>query len=385
MTTTNNSSSACAARAYSDGWQAIVDILNKHYVNPDVEAARVLCAAMAAHALSQFPPAWCLAIAPPGSAKTDLLESFRGLPSVHFVDELTAKTFLSGKLDQENSKRERPASWLHRMGGEGVLVVADFSTFTADSKALQVILAQLRRIYDGNFSREYGTDENMDERSWKGRLTLFAGAVPDVDRHWALFQRLGERFMRVRWARAGGVETALVAMKHTPGVAEELRAAVHAHLVPILRNPRVPEISSDLETRIANFSELLARSRAHIERERETHDVLGVPVIEGNTRLPQQLCQIARGSAMLDGRRATNDNDYKLVLRVGFDSLPPAREMVLSAVLRGTSPFRTGLPESMASRAVEELRMTEVFTPRTAGELAFSDSAKDLITGAHLL
>jgi hypothetical protein len=71
-----------------------VDVLNEHYNNPDIEAARILCAAMASHALKQFPPAWCLAIAPPGSAKTDLLESFRGLPGVHFVDEPSVPTSL---------------------------------------------------------------------------------------------------------------------------------------------------------------------------------------------------------------------------------------------------------------------------------------------------
>src|SRR5262249_50269936 len=156
-----------------------------------------LFAALAAHTLKQFPPAWSLAIAPPGSMKTDLLETFRGLPGVHFVDEVTTNTFLSGKVD-DKFKRTRPASWLHRMGEDGVLVAADFSTFTSDPKKLQVIMAQLRRIYDGHFSREFGTDENMQERNWKGRLTLFAGAVPDVDGHYSLFQKLGERFLRVR-------------------------------------------------------------------------------------------------------------------------------------------------------------------------------------------
>src|SRR5215472_8371713 len=76
----------------SSGWTRVEDVLKKNYTNADVEAARVLCAAMAAHSLKEFPPAWCLAIAPPGSAKTDLLESFRGLPRIHFVDELTPKT-----------------------------------------------------------------------------------------------------------------------------------------------------------------------------------------------------------------------------------------------------------------------------------------------------
>lgn len=243
-------------------WEAVVAVLTKHYKNPDTEAARVLCATLASHSLKQFPPAWCLAIAPPGSMKTDFLESFRGLPGVHFVDEVTTNTFLSGKVDEKRKKRTRPTSWLHRIGRDGVLIAADFSTFTSNPKTLGVILSQLRRIYDGNFSREFGTDENLEERSWSGRLTVFAGAVPDVDRHYSLFQSLGERFVRVRWPRVGGVETGLQAMKHTVNVSEELRGAVHALMLPFLSTPQTaPVIPEEIERKIANLSEFIALAR----------------------------------------------------------------------------------------------------------------------------
>jgi hypothetical protein len=185
-------------------WGTVAKVLRENYESPDLEAAQLFCAAVAAHRLSSFPPAWVLAIAPPGSMKTDLLESLRGLPRVHFVDEITPKTFISGKVDETGSKRTKPASWLHRIGSDGIIVGADFSTFTADVKSLQIILAQMRRIYDGNYAREFGTDEHQEERSWTGRLTIFAGAVPDIDHHYHLFQKLGERFLRV----AGSVPVA---------------------------------------------------------------------------------------------------------------------------------------------------------------------------------
>ena len=111
-----------------------------------------------------------------------MLESLRGLPGVHFVDEVTPKTFISGKVDERDRKRTRPASLLHRIGKDGILVAADFGTYTSDPKSLGLVLAQQRRIYDGNYSREFGTDEHLEERDWHGRLTVLAGAVPDVDR-----------------------------------------------------------------------------------------------------------------------------------------------------------------------------------------------------------
>jgi hypothetical protein len=365
------------------GFRGVVAVLRKHYRNPDVEAARILCAALASHALKEFPPAWCLAIAPPGSMKTDFLESFRGLPGVHFVDEVTVNTFLSGKVDdkQQTKKRTKPASWLHRIGEDGVLIAADFSTFTSNPKTLQVILAQLRRIYDGNFSREFGTEENMEERSWKGRITVFAGAVPDIDGHYSLFQKLGERFIRVRWPRAGGVETGLQAMEHTGQVAQDLKGAVHSLLQPILSTPqRPPFVSEEIKRKIANLSEFIALARTHIERDGYNREANGVPITEGNTRLPQELQQIARGSALLDGRSEVNESDYKLVCRTAFDSLPPPRIAVLKAIGQQRSPHSLGLPKVTIQRAIEDLQLSGVLK----GDRELTSYADELLRAAGL-
>ncbi len=362
-----------------EAWQVVLKTLDKHYRNPDIEAARILCAALAAHGLKEYLPAWCMAIALPGSIKTDFLESFRGLPGVAFRGRGNHEYVPVGKVDEKHRKRTKPASWLHRIGNDGVLIAADFSTFTSNPKTLQTILAQLRRIYDGHFSREFGTDENMDERAWQGRLTVFAAAVPDIDRHYSLFQNLGERFVRVRLPRAGGVETGLRAMKHTGAVATELRAAVHALMLPLLSNPQQPPtIPEGIESKIAHLSEFIALARTYIEREGYSREASGVPAPEGNTRLPQELCQIARGSALLDGRAEVNDDDYKLVRRAAFDSLPPARIAVLKALFDGKSPFSLGLPKATIERAIEDLELAGVLTEK--GD--FSGEASSLLAGA---
>lgn len=362
-------------------WDRVQGVLARHYKDPDFEAARALCAATAAHVLEESSPVWVLAIAPPGSMKTDLLESLRGLPGVHFVDEVTTNTFLSGKVDEKGKKRTKPASWLHRIGSDGVLVAADFSTFTSNPKTLQTILAQLRRIYDGHFSREFGTDENVEERSWKGRLTFFAGAVPDIDNHYSLFQRLGERFLRLRWPRAGGVEAGLQAIAHTPEVAEELKAAVHSLLRPILSEPQTaPLLRDEMLRRIASLSEFIALGRTYVERDNYTRVAIGVPITEGNTRLPQSLAQLARGSALLDGRGEADERDYQLVCRAAFGSLPPSRIAILQAILSGESPFSHGLPKATVDRAVEDLQLAGVLTE----EKTLSEKACELLGGAGI-
>jgi hypothetical protein len=77
------------------------------------------------------------------------------------------------------------------------------------------VFSQLRRIYDGHLHREFGSDENLDERDWKGRLTFLAGVTPEVDRHHKVFSALGDRFIRTRWPRAGGTDAAMMAMQRT--------------------------------------------------------------------------------------------------------------------------------------------------------------------------
>jgi hypothetical protein len=75
---------------------AIEDKLQRNFEKPDIEAAKLLFASVAAHRIVQYPPAWIMAIAPSGSMKTALLDTLQDLPSVHFVDEVTTNTFISG-------------------------------------------------------------------------------------------------------------------------------------------------------------------------------------------------------------------------------------------------------------------------------------------------
>jgi len=175
-------------------WEKLEAAMVAHYHEPEIEAARVLFSAVAAHRLPG-PPVWPMVVAPPGSMKTDLVESLEGLPRVHLVDTVTPHTFLSGHIDdgkgRRNEKRKAHASLLHRIGPDGILVCADFSTVISMNRDHRAsVLADLRRIYDGRLRKEFGTAENPHEREWQGRITTVAAATPDVDRITPFFRRL---------------------------------------------------------------------------------------------------------------------------------------------------------------------------------------------------
>jgi hypothetical protein len=367
-------------------WEAVKAALLANFENPDTEAAQILFASVAAHRITRHPPVWAMLIAPSGSMKTALLDTLQNLQSVHFVDEVTQNTFISGKLDERGTKRQTPASLLHRIGKQGILVVADFSTVLGmDNRKKPAVLAQFRRIYDGNFSREFGTGENLDEHRWEGRITVLAGVTPEFDRHHSVFQSLGERFIRIRWPRAGGVEAGLRAMRQQTSAATGIRSAVHDFLLPVLSQATIPapRIGDANEVRLANLGELIARARAYVPRTREYHEIIDEPETEGNTRLPQQLAQIGRGWAALEGSETVTEAGMELICRVAFDCMPPLRHAVLKALVRRENPYALELPSSPVNRAVEELQAVGLVT-KDSRKAELSDLAAQLLERAKI-
>jgi hypothetical protein len=332
--------------------------------------------------------------------KTALLETLRDLPSVHCPDEFTQNTLISGKLDDRISKREAtneqkvtkvpmPASLLNRIGSEGIVVLADFSTILGmDKNKRQAILSQLRRIYDGNFSREFGTSENLKDRKWHGRLTILAGVTPEFDKYHSASAVLGERFIRTRWPRAGGPEAAMVAMRQKTSAAVALRSVVHEFLSPILEEKAIPapQIEEADMLRIANLGEFVVLARTPTKRERgASRELEEMPDPEGNTRFPQQLAQIGRGWAALMGSEVATETEMQLIFRVAFDCIPPRRCDVLRALMQGKSPYVLDSANSVVERAIEDLEAVGLVTkPKGKSKAALSDQAIQLLAAAKL-
>jgi hypothetical protein len=381
-------------------WNAVETALLSNFDKPDTEAAQILFATIAAHRIIDHSPAWNMLIAPSGSMKTALLDTLQDLPSVYTLDDVTENTFISGMLDSSRSKPKTlkegmrlepakkpiPASFLNRIGEEGILVIPDFSTVLAMNKNKQpVILSQLRRIYDGSFAREFGTAENLNDRKWRGRITLLAGVTPEFDRAHTVFQSLGERFVRTRWPRAGGVEAALCAMHQKTTMAIAMREVVHDFLSPVLNEKTVlaPQMKEADELRLANLGEFIVLARAFVSRERATHEIEDAPDPEGNTRFPQQLAQIGRGWAVLIGSGVVTEEGMKLIFRVGFDCIPPRRCEVLRALMEGKSAYALGMPHSIVDRAIEDLQAVGLVT-KDNGRAKLSTLAIHHLTGAKL-
>jgi hypothetical protein len=359
-------------------WGAVEAALLRHHHKPDIQGARGLYAAMAAHKLPGQ-PVWPMLVAPPGSMKTDLLTALDGLPGIHLIDRVTPNTFLSGQIKDESHPATRnSSSLLHRIGPSGIIVYPDFSTILSMNRTHRgSVLADMRRIYDGHLRKEYGTNDERKEHEWKGRITFAVATTDEVDRHYSVFQTLGERFVMIRWGRPGGVEAALMAMNQDcEARAADLEAAVHK-LMNELGNQE-PNLSTPVQQKIAALADFAVTARTHIHRNGRSKDIEYVPEPEAATRLAQQLAQLAKGSALIMKRSEVEEDDYELVKRVAFDCIPAPRRSVIDALLRGE---RSPAAASTLSYARQELAALELLT----GDGALSAFAHDLLRQSNVV
>ncbi len=331
-------------------WESVVRTLQTHYYEPDILAARALYASVAAHCL-KGQPVWPMAVAPPSSMKTEIVQALDGLKNVFSIDAVTPKTFISGQIREEDDKPDLPpSSLLHRIGNSGIIICADFSTILAiKSDDRNAIFADLRRIYDGDLKKEFGTADRVE--GWKGRITFVACVTPEIDTKYRAIQSLGDRFLMMRWGRAGQQAALQAMVQDSERARAELKHAVHGLLNGL---PQVEPDATPFLKRLASLADFVARARSHVPRESDGDKaIIGEPEPESAPRLAQQLCQLAKGSALLSHRSSLAEEDFAVARRAGFDCIPAARRKALEWALNGGRVSKTSSSQKYLAEDLE--------------------------------
>jgi hypothetical protein len=291
--------------------------------------------------------AWLFLVAPPGTGKTTLsIMGSARLPQVVSLGGFTPNTFLSGFYGrQEPGLLEKLGKTSEQSGtyttvGDGILLAKDFTSVLSMRRETRAeILAQLREIHDGEFRRSFGTGET---KIWRGRVALIAAVTPVIDRHYGVFNVLGERFLQLRWHRPKSPRAGQKAILQQ-GSEERIREVLQQSFKAVIENSlkRAPTISTQSRERIANLAELVAIARTYIFRNSfGRREIEYVPESEANTRIAKALAAIARGLASLNCREEVADEDLQDAFRVGLDTIPENRCRLLLAITREYSlPF----------------------------------------------
>lgn len=337
-------------------------VLKANFYEPDLQAIRIVLGTISAHYLKVGDPAWLFVVAPPGSGKTTTsIMGACGLADVITLGEFTENTFLSGfHGHQEPGLLEKlgettQAGLHYTTQGNAILLAKDFTTVLSMRRETRaVILAQLREIHDGRFKRVFGTGVTKE---WHGHITIVAAVTPVLDRHYGIFNVLGERFLNLRWHRPSSPEAGEWAIRQQGQEAEiqaKLQEAIKTIFDGALKAP--PALPRAMQTRIARLAEVVALGRTHVFRSAYgNREIEYVPEAEANTRLSKGLAAMAKGIAALQKCQQVGEKDLQDVFRVALDCLPENRRRIILAAARGEDALSVQMTRSVLGREIEEL------------------------------
>jgi hypothetical protein len=315
-------------------WKQIADHIEKWFYAPDLEALRIAMSVAYAHG---FPgigekPIYLFLVGPPGSGKTELvIESLSVFQNSHVVSKITKNSFLSGfrpggkkgRGTKDTKGRKRSYSFLDRIGKTPILLFKDFTTFLSEDYASQKDIAgALRELWDGKYGKEVGSvDEPLE---WEGKMTIIAACTGVLEKAWSSYHSMGDRFLTVRWRAADQAEAARHAVRQM-GKANEIKAETHRLMKALISTTKMVKMP-DPEP-LLDLAGMVAWSRGSVERRGK--EVLDVGEMESSTRIAMAMARIAQGHASLFHKAAVDEEDLALATRVGWDSVPSKRRVLL--------------------------------------------------------
>lgn len=322
----------------------------------DLGALDCVLATAAAEQLDGDPP-WLLVVGGSGATKTETLMPLTGA-GAHVISTISGEAGLLSGTPAKERAADATGGLLARIGGRGLLVVKDFTSILSmnrDTRAL--VLAALREIYDGSWSRDIGA-EGGRTLNWHGRLVVIGACTTAWDRAHQVVGVMGDRFVLVRLAsgesrRQAGLQ-AMRNVAHERAMRSEL-AALTGELLTNLGSP--PEPAGDDLAYLLGLADLVTRARTPVERDSQARPEWA-HALEMPTRYAKQLVQIVRGAMALGIDRPAA---LAIAARCAADSIPPLRLRVLADV--------TAHPDSRTAEVVKRLQLPRMTVDRTLQEL----------------
>ncbi len=355
--------------------QAIAEVLavfRRWQHLPDPAVVLVTCAAIAANRVESFDPTWLLVVGAAGSGKTEALNATGKLDGVRVAATLTEAALLSG-TPRKDTAQGASGGLLRELGDAGVVVLKDFgSVLSMHRDARAGVLAALRELYDGSWTRLVGVDGGR-RLHWEGQLGLLAGATTVIDQHHAVMAQLGERFLIHRLTVDDAARQGRSSLAHhgrERGMRRELAEAV-AGLFAGLDLGTPPDLTSGDADRLVALAELVARARSPAVRDAYRREIDLVPDSEAPGRVIGALARLLTGLRLIGVAEA---EAWRVTVKTGLDSMPAARwralELLLACAQASTTEAATtlGLPTQTARRVLEDLTAHGLSTRESQGE-----------------
>jgi predicted transcriptional regulator len=251
------------------------------------------------------------------------------------------------------------------LGKRGLLVIKDVTSILSMNRDTRgAVLAALREVYDGRWSRNVGTDGGRT-LTWEGRIVVIGAVTSAWDSAHAVVAAMGDRFLIVRLdSRVGGVRSGRQAIRNT-GDEEQMRKQLKEEVGALLRAvdyKRDLTLTAEEAEDLLIVADVVTLARTAVEHDARGY-VIDAHAPEMPTRFAKQLTQIMRGGLSLGMSR---ERAMQVAQRCAHDSMPPLRLGILLDLLDHPDATTTevrrrlGKPRNTIDRTLQALHMLEL-------------------------
>ncbi len=316
---------------------AEVDETFRHYFHlPDLAPLHLTLATVVANYLDED-PVWLVLVAPPSSAKTELVSALGDLDdaflrSTTTIPGLACYNAQSGKGGLLHRFRQR--------GNDerfGIIAIKEMGTMLAqageDRDRVNTFDA-LREVYDGRWSRELGTAGGV-EIPWTGRAGLVAACTEVIDDYASVLASMGDRFLLYRFPAATREDRyamcqRIVERGDPAAMRQRLAELVATFLAPHVDRGGLADLDDDANGLLAELAEVTSRARTHMKAEPRSNKVLRRPDPENPGRLFSVLRGLLRGLLLIG---VEEHEAWRHVVDCAFSSLPKQRCAVMDRLV----------------------------------------------------
>src|SRR3990167_3264014 len=249
---------------FQENIKTVENAFREVFIIEDEGIIKLVLASVVAHRL-KADPLWIFLVASSSSGKTEFITSLNEVQGLYPISSLTSHTFISGMKVKGGGE----VNLLDRMKS-GIMSFKDFtSILSTNPEARGEIMGQLREIYDGEYSKDFGTGER---KRWKGKIGLIAGVTTKIYTTQELYAAMGERFVMYAFKQPNQKEIGRRAITNTrTGMKEKrlyLQNITKEYLDNFIQIPAdLPKLETGLENDLIDLAEFSTRLRSPIERD----------------------------------------------------------------------------------------------------------------------
>lgn len=280
-------------------------------------------------------PIWLMIIGGSSSGKSELINIVGEVKFVHQISNLTENAFLSGAGRQGDDN-----SLLHQIGTTGVIVMKDFTSILSmrDDKK-DMILGQMREIFDGYITKKTGNRKEVDE--WRGKLNFIGGVTDTIYSKTEKSSAMGPRFINYvmpAFDREQRLKMLKAASKNTNDIKDK-RAIIQVMVRDFINEKiqtipdKLKEVDDDFNSVLMILSDFVALARTPTERDyKGILNLINSP--EMAPRIYGQFYKLAQYFIYLNDESILSEEHKKLIIKLCLDSLPKQRRLSLQELSR---------------------------------------------------